>query len=174
MTRFVVVDALPVYGPAALSSPPGSERLGRQGIVVRFEREGQSAWTGNFAPGPGSYSAVLPHPDGHRVLVIAGGAVYEVDPDAAAAYPESLCCATNCHSIPGSSDIVLELNHIAFVRWARTGRTWETKRLSWDGFRDVVLTSERLTGDAWCPPIDAWQPFEVDIATGDAVGGAFD
>jgi anti-anti-sigma factor len=54
-----------------------------EGVVVEFRLGNNQTWVGNFQPGQhggNGYSAVTAHPDGHHVLVVAGGQGYVVDP----------------------------------------------------------------------------------------------
>src|SRR5215213_4990454 len=82
MPSFHVLPGLPPYGPTPRPFPAAWGRLGREGLVVEFEGTGTDVWMGNFVRGDGRLSSVLPHPDGRRVLVIAGGDLWVVDPHA--------------------------------------------------------------------------------------------
>ena len=62
--------------------------------VVAFEPTLGAQWVGNFGRGLSNKDAALPHPDGRRVLVIAGGALYEVDPVKAEPVDVADCCVT--------------------------------------------------------------------------------
>jgi hypothetical protein len=68
---------------------------------------------------------------------------------------------------------VLSVQGLAFLRLAPSGILWRTRRLSWDGFNAVRLSTETIRGDAWNPVEDRWMPFEVDLATGASEGGSF-
>jgi len=49
---------------------------------------------------------------------------------------------------------------------------WRTRRLSWDGFRNVVVQGQILIGEAWMFD-DTWHPFVVDLSSGTASGGSY-
>jgi hypothetical protein len=61
---------------------------------------------------------------------------------------------------------------LAFARLGPKGLLWHTRRISFDGFDQVQLDGDRLTGLAWAP-IDDWRPFSVDIRSGRSHGGAY-
>jgi hypothetical protein len=62
--------------------PALPRRLGRrrrEGVVVRYGKESESGWVGNFLPGLSGATSVRLHPDGTRVLVLAKGDCWAVD-----------------------------------------------------------------------------------------------
>ncbi|TWT74503.1 hypothetical protein Pla123a_33260 [Posidoniimonas polymericola] len=54
-----------------------------------------------------------------------------------------------------------------------SGLAWKTRRLSWDGFRELRVAGSSLFGEAYTPMGDSWHEFEVDLETGEAVGGSY-
>ena len=140
--------------------------------MVEFIDSQGRAWTGNFAPGLGSVSTVLPHPDGRRVLVAAEGALWSVDPDARVG--EELSGAVDAlWPIREPDGFVMSRQGLAFLRLGPSGVLWRTRRLSWDGFDQIRLDESTLSGLAWNPLDDRWDPFTVDLATGASTGGSF-
>jgi hypothetical protein len=127
---------------------------------------------GNFQGGFGTETTAREHPDGKRVLVVANGALYEVDPERAEPIPESDCCVTEIWPLPSINAILFVRDHIALMLWTANGRAWDTGRLSWDGFRNVRIAGDRVEGEAWSAPGDNWPPFQVDLRTGEFSGGA--
>lgn len=67
------------------------------------------------------------------------------------------------------------MQSLAFARFGADGIIWHTKRLSWDGFRDVQIENNRLIGYGWSIESreDRWCLFHVDLATGSSTGGGF-
>jgi hypothetical protein len=169
---FALLNGLPGTGPPSVSCPREWGQLGREGTVVSFQRRDGSTWVGNFQGGLGTETAVREHPDSKRVLVIANGALYEVDPERAEPIAESDCCVTEIWPIPSTNTILLARDHIALMLWTAHGRAWDTGRLSWDGFRNVRIAGDRVEGEAWSAPGDSWSPFRVDLRTGEFSGGA--
>src|SRR5437899_12361110 len=47
------------------------------------------------------------------------------------------------------------------------------QHLSWDGFKNITITGNELSGFAWRPGENDWVPFRVDLRTGDAEGGSY-
>jgi hypothetical protein len=66
-------------------------------------------------------------------------------------------------------------NGLWFEAVGPNGLQWRSRRLSWDGVRDVSVSGHVLRGDAYAPegPDGAWYPFEVDLNTGDVTGGSY-
>lgn len=75
--------------------------------------------------------------------------------------------------LPEANDLILSRQDIAFLRIGAGGVVWHTRRVSWDGFRDVRIERLTLTGEAWSPIEDRWLPFSVDLRTGRAEGGSY-
>jgi hypothetical protein len=172
MVRFRILPGLPPYGPLPRAFPSEWGRRGREGVVVEFEPANGPPWTGNFEPGIGGTSDVLPHPDGRRAIVIAAGDAWVVDPETAAG--ERLLDSIDAvWPVQAPEGFVFSWQGLAFVRIGTTGVIWHTRRLSWDGFDSVSVSKDRITGAAWDPMLNQWQPFEVDLATGASHGGSF-
>jgi len=139
---------------------------------VEFENNAGGTWVGNFGRGLSNLDVALPHPDGLRVLVIAGGALYDVDPRKAEPMDEADCCVTEVLTVTELNCFVFALNHISLMRWDATGKRWDTGRISWDGFANLRVQGNRILGEAWSAPNDEWVPMEVDLDTGEVSGGA--
>jgi len=52
------------------------------------------------------------------------------------------------------------------------GAIWHSRRISWDGFRDLILLDGELKGAAWMFD-DIWHPFTVSLASGVVEGGSY-
>ena len=67
--------------------------------------------------------------------------------------------------------VILNHQNIAFEAIGVAGRAWKSPRLSWDGFKEVLVDSEKIRGLAWKWD-DTWHKFEIDVATGRSLGGS--
>ena len=170
--EFRVLPGLPSYGPRAIEFPSAWGRGAREGLVVEFNVSPQSSWVGNFAPGLGGLDEVRPHPDGSAVLVITQGRMFYVDPAACTAV-EVAHPVFGVWALPDTNDLIMSRQDIAFFRVGPQGVVWHTRRLSWDGFRDIRIDGLGVTGDAWSPVEDCWMPFRVDVLSGRAEGGSY-
>jgi hypothetical protein len=168
-----VLDGLPVYGAPAV--PFSATGLGthREGLVVRFKASG-SDWVGNFQRGGTSCDQVRQHPDGQHVLVVAGGTAYVVDPDTQALVIHFGGQIRQIISLPDGPQVLLS-NGLWFEALDARGTTWRSRRISWDGFRNVSLEGGSVCGEAYAPEgIDGtWYPFAVDVRTGEVTGGSY-
>src|SRR3954469_10479713 len=143
-----VLDGLPPYGPSAVPFPAEWGCLGREGIVAEFRDSSGAKWSGNFRRGLGGLDGAVDHPDGRHVIVFAGGDAWLVDPELRV----GRCFAPAIDGRwPVSDGMVLSRQGLAFLRVGPGGVDWHTRRLSWDGFRDVILIDEDLTALCWSP-----------------------
>lgn len=169
---FKILPGLPPYGDPAKPFPESWGKTGREGFVVQFRRSDGRTWCANFAAGIEQSQAVMQHPDGQRVLVINGGDVWSVDPDQGSA--ERIFVGVDRYwPVDNPVGLVLSRQQLAFARLGPGGLMWHTRRLSWDGFDKVEISSDVIVGLAWSPLDEKWHPFEVDLRTGRSRGGSF-
>ena len=171
VTTFRAIQGLPPYGPMATSFPASFARTGREGYVVEFFPDMPDVWVGNFGPGLGGYSGVHLHPNGTDVAVFSAGAGYVIDATKRVLKKELGAAIANVWDMREPPGLVCDRQCLAFFRICAGGVVWHTRRLAWDGFRDVVLMPNRLTGLA-SGLDDAWLPFEVDLTSGASSGGS--
>ena len=175
MIEFSILPGLPGTGPYPEQFPPQNRQAHREGVVVRFCPPGEPSWVGNFQPGLSHVTEVRPHPNGRDVLIIAQGCGYVVDP-ATRELRESLGVAIiEVIEHPLAHGLILDHQGIQYEAVGPAGTLWETRRLSYDGFRAVRIEGAILRGEGWRPhgPKE-WLPFEVDLRTGRARGGAYE
>jgi len=173
MTEFRVLPGLPSFGPPAQPFPRAFQQLGSEGLVVEVRPAAAGAWVGNFRHGLSNFSGVYHHPDGHHLLFVAGGQGYVVDPTTHALESEIGAAIIGISELSNPPSLLLDHQGIVFERIGARGRIWRTRRLSWDGFRDVRIEAEAITGLGWHAPTDTWQPFEVDLRTGRTCKGVY-
>ena len=172
MSSFRILPGLPPYGAAAVAVPPDWAQVAREGLVVEFVTDTGETWVGNFRPGLGGIDEVRPHPNRHDVLVVSAGAAWLVDPNRRGA-TEVGDAIDAMWSVSDPEGVVLSLQGLAFVRIGPEGRAWHTRRISWDGFKHVQLSSTEITGLAWAPWDPEWTPFTVNLQTGRVQGGSY-
>ncbi len=168
-----VLDGLPVYGAAAV--PFSATGLGthREGLVVRFKAS-SGDWVGNFQRGLTSSDHVVLHPDGRHVLVIAGGTAHVVDPETQILVTHFGGGIEHVILLADGTSVLLS-NGLWFEALEARGTVWKSRRISWDGFRNVSLDGTFVRGEAYAPEgIDGtWYPFAVDVRTGEVTGGSY-
>lgn len=169
------LTGLPAVGEPAIPFPPEWGRLAREGVIFEF-RLGHTTWTGNFEPGSSSLTTGECHPNGRDALILAKGAVWQVDPLHQTARALGLD-AQHCFAVEDPKGFVLDVRGLSFARLGPDGILWTTDRLSWDGFSKLRLEGSRLVGLAYAPQapqgMEPWVPVAVDLASGQPEGGSF-
>ena len=172
MERHRVLPGLPATGPWPEQFTATGTGAHREGFVVEFSPDKRSTWIGNFQRGVTSYNAVLPHFDGRTLTVIAGGQAYVIDPE------DRRLLAT----FGGDIDVALAVkpenlwvmgNGIWLEAWDSSGLRWRSRRISWDGMRNIRIENDKVKGGALSPLDDHECPFAVDITTGAVEGGSY-
>jgi hypothetical protein len=142
-----------------------------EGFVVRFLPNAEASWVGNFQPGLTDMHDVMPHPDDKRLIVIAGGEAYVIDESDPTTWTHFGGSINFAEAIP-DLDAVLFGNGLWFELLGSESTIWQTRRISWDGMRDLRLQGLTLTGRSWCYD-DTWSDFTVDLVEGTVVGGSY-
>lgn len=170
MAAFEVLTGLPAYGPMAKSFPASGFGAHSQGFVVEFKSDKFGSWIGNFQLGPTTFSAAYDHPDAKRIVVVAGGNVYVVDPETQMA-EESGGMVLSATRLKEKNALLFEdCTNISLIS---AHGSWQTKRLSWDGIRNLTISGEFVSGEAWRYD-ETWHEFSVSLIDGSHLGGAYD
>ncbi|HLY90012.1 MAG TPA: hypothetical protein VKQ27_13605 [Acetobacteraceae bacterium] len=172
MTKFEILRGLPSYGPIACPFPEDGRGQFREGLAVKFWKKSGATWVGNFQRGFTSFDQVMNYPDGHLVIVIAGGDGYVIDPD----------LMKQTHKFGGGLTFAIELvdlnlvligDNIRVGTFTVDGPGWDSGRISWDGIRNIVVNGSSLSGEAYTPIDDCWQAFGIDLLTGEVTGAVY-
>lgn len=169
-TRHRILVGLPPCGPMPEQFSATGQGMHREGLVVEFTPPEAPPWLGNFQRGTTSLDVVIASRQNTTVIVIAGGQAYVVDP-----------VSRSCVRVFGGelehafefADRTVFSNGLWLEAIAGERLLWRTPRLSWDGMKEVRVDGSRIVGRAYDPTTDAWAPFSVEIANGDAVGGSY-
>ena len=171
MTKFRLLPGLPAYGEPATGFPADWATRGHEGLVVEFTNDGGETWVGNFQPGLGGLDSVLRHPNERDFLVMAKGTLWNVDSLSRTAV-ELAPTIFQAWPVSEPDGFIFNRQDLAFLRYAKSGLLWHTRRISWDGFKDLNLDALNISGKAWSPIDNKWIPFQVDTRTGRAEGGS--
>jgi hypothetical protein len=171
--KWEILDGLPAYGPAAVAFSATGLGTHSEGLVIRVHSS-SGAWVGNFQREASSVDRVLEYPDGRCLLVIAGGSAYVVDPETRELVRHFGGQIEQVLTLPEDPSFLFG-NGLWFEALGREGMKWRSRRISWDGFRHVVLNGNLLCGEAYAPegPEGAWYAFELDVQTGTVTGGSY-
>jgi len=166
-----LLPGLPPYAPPAEAFPRKWGPVGLEGIVVGFQTNFDS-WTGNFRPGAEGLTLAAAHPNKVDALVLARGDLWVVDESSRSA-ELLLPSVLSMLPVENPDGWILNRQGLAFARLGPHGLTWQTRRLSWDGFADLKVSGSELAGIAWSAVEDQWYPFSVDLRSGRSNGGSF-
>lgn len=170
---FEVQGGLPPYGPEALPFSATGVGTRSEGYVVKVYQAAGTEWIGNFQPGLSGFNSVFHHPDGERIIVIAGGLAYAVNIEKPGDWShfggqiEFAECIEELQAILIGNGLWFELH-------GKESLIWKSRRMSWDGMRDIRIEGVKLYGSAWTyHSPDTWSPFELDLSNGSHVGGTY-
>jgi hypothetical protein len=171
--RFEVLRGLPPYGPMATSFSIHGAREHREGLVVRFYPKDSEPWVGNFIGGMTACNIVLDHPNEADVIVVAGGDASVVDPDSRTIRNRIARDVEEAIALPSLGSVIFRcLVDFEMVKADNSG--WRSPRISWDGLRNVEVHGTELSGEAYSPLGDIWEPFKLDLLTGHCADGIYE
>lgn len=168
-----IIAGLPATGPLPEQFSHHGSGTHREGLVVRFKTPTDQVWIGNFQPGLSQFSNVFTQFGLDRCYVVAGGQGYIVDAKTRRCLGLLGGDIVWAFSLTDGSALIF-CSGTDFEAWTRSGMLWRSKRISWDGCRNLMPNGETLQGESWSPVGDNWEPFEIDLITGEHSGGSYD
>ena len=164
-----ILPGLPAYGDPAISFP--KPNAFREGLVVEFDN-GDHEWVGNFASGwRPDISSLHTELGAQAVVVVASGQGYVVNAVQRTLLQEFGDVADIWFESEISAMIVS--NDLWFHAFNAQRTIWTTRRISWDGMRNVERHGLILHGESYSPIDDNWDGFEVDLRNGEVTGGSY-
>ena len=144
-------------------------------MLVEFGSRPSSRWAAEFATGGWTGNrSLIPLPDGRRVVVLAEGNAYLIDPDSMRLDQHLSEFAVAGYCVNEAALFVIDCHGIVFEAYDELALRWRTRRVSWDGIERVSWSRRLLTSDTWSAPEQRWVPATVDLGTGRATGGGYD
>jgi hypothetical protein len=171
--QYEILPSLPSYGPMYIPISETGEPFYSEGYAVRFYKSDGTEWVANFQPGWTDLKHVIKLEKTSKVLVLAYGTCYLMNPDDTkpiaafgVGYSQIFKASHNRHVLQDQTDLtIIEPD----------GTYWHTKRISLDGLAEVNVENNIVSGLAFNPTHDTeeWVKFTYDIDTKILTGGSF-
>ena len=144
-----------------------------EGYPVCFYKSDGTQWIANFQPGWTNLKCVIELENTSNILVIARGTCYVMSPDETK--PIAVFGVGFSHIFKASENRLVLQDQTDFTIIEPDGTYWDTGRISWDGFAEVKVDNNLVSGLAFNPTSDAdeWVQFYYDLNTNILVGGSF-
>lgn len=163
----------PDYALLILCYPGAVEGL-VEGLGVKFfPREGVP-WYGTFASGSLSRNAVSfagSCPDKVRAIVISKGEGYVVNVDQPDDWSSIPLLPVMGVVSDAEQQVIIAWDYIRMLCIDQNGIRWKTRRISWDGIKDVTVHSNEIRASVWDPPKGCFRAATIDLATGTVTSG---
>jgi hypothetical protein len=170
-TRYEILESLPTYGPMYIPVTGDDEPYYSQGFAVRFYRDDKSDWAANFKPGWTGLNGIYELDNPQKLLVIAGGTCYVMNPNDTKPFSVFGVGYENVIKTNDGRLVLHDLTDITVIE--SNGDHWDSDRISWDGLKDLRLEGNLVTGLSYDPMNDAdeWIEFNYNIDTKEMTGG---
>jgi hypothetical protein len=170
MERYKILEGLPPYGDVPQQFSATGMGTYREGFVVQFSPNTTPVWVGNFQRGMGSLEGVFNHPNQELLVVVAAGQAYVIEVHNRELRQTFGGMLETVFEIP-EQELLVFGDRTEFQAFGRSGRIWQSHRISWDGFYSLAVDGDELVGEAWSYE-DIWLPFRLNLRSGQHQGGA--
>jgi hypothetical protein len=123
--------------------------------------------------GDNAPSGIWACPDPAWICAVAGGYAYLIDTDDPARWEQVAYRPVTNVTVVAEHALLVFAGFQSLLAWGRSGKVWETGRLSWDGLRIIAIHGETLLGLGWDMTTDREVEFNVNLKTGEHRGGGY-
>lgn len=172
--RYEILDSLPTYGPMYIPVSDNDELFYSEGFPVRFYKSDGSNWVANFKPGWTGLNKVFDFIEHDKIIVIAGGLGYIMTPEKEKPLSTFGLTINEIFQTDNGSLVCADGISI-FILDNLTGNLWKSVRISWDGFQNLELNDNIISGQSFDPTnsIKEWANFSLNIKTKELTGGSY-
>ena len=172
--RYEILDHLPAYGPMYIPVTEDDEPYFSEGFPIRFYKSDGSSWIANFKPGWTNLNQVFDFPQHDRIIVFAGGLGYIMSPNIEKPIETIGLTINEIFQTENGSLICADGISILIID-NQIGQLWQSERISWDGFKDIKLVGDIISGLSYDPTnsINPWTAFSLNLKTKKIIGGSY-
>lgn len=169
--RYEILPGLPGSGPMYIPVSDNNEQFYSEGFVVRFFKTDGTNWIANFKPGWSDFNFVKEYPDSNRIMIIAQGQGYIMEPDSLE--PLKTFGLRIKEVIEAKNNKIICADDCSLYLIDEKGGVWQSERISWDGIKELTIQQNTVAGLSYYPMNDSWVPFTFDIDTKLITGASF-
>jgi hypothetical protein len=118
-------------------------------------------------------SGIWACPDPAWICAVAGGYAYLIDTSDPARWEQLPYRPVTNVTVVAEHALLVFAGFQSLLAWGRSGKVWDTGRLSWDGLRVTAIHGETLLGLGWDMTTDRELEFNVNLKTGEHRGGGY-
>ncbi len=118
-------------------------------------------------------SGIWTCPDPAWICAVAGGYAYLIDTSDPTRWEQVAYRPVTNVTVVAEHALLVFAGFQSLLAWGRSGKVWETGRLSWDGLRITAVHGETLLGLGWDMTTDRELEFNVNLKTGEHCGGGY-
>lgn len=173
-SRYEILDSLPAYGPMYIPVSNSGDKFYSEGYVVRFFKDDGTEWVANFNDGWTDINEVFEYPKLNIIVIFARGIGYVMNPNNEK--PIFVFNSIAKYVFQDSNGILILIDDISIELFnPHSLELWLSKRISWDGFKDVVFDGTIVKGESFDPTnsVDEWVSFSFNIETKEILGGSY-
>ena len=169
--RYEILAGLPAYGLIYVSISQDEIPNFSEGFVVRFFKSDGSNWVGNFQSAWTNFSRVFDFPHFNKTVVLASGACYIMIDDNQKPSKILGVGITDVYQTADNTLVLVDQTEFIVID-INNDNAWQSDRISWDGFKDLVFSGDTVSGLAYYPSNEdeEWCRFSFNFRTNEIVG----
>ena len=118
-------------------------------------------------------SGIWACPDPGWICAVAGGYAYLIDTSDPSRWHQLPYRPVTNVTVVAEHALLVFAGFQSLLAWGRSGKSWETGRLSWDGLSITAIHGDTLQGLGWDMTTDRELEFRVNLKTGEHRGGGY-
>ncbi len=148
--RYEILAGLPAYGPMYKSIPNSGKNIYSEGFVVRFFKDDGTDWVANFTgkEGMDRQPEIIELPKKRFLLIIVQGCVYILDPNFETPI-DKVSVDLDAIYFASKDRTILQDYLSNFKVIEADGIIWETESISNDGFDEIKVEDNIVSGKAY-------------------------
>ena len=161
-----------------LSTPPVSgefeehyfDALGNC-TFIKFDPEDDLPWLGIFGEGELGCTAIACSKE-YAFIISLGKAYYICLKTKSLVYSDDKHFLADVVSTK-DDNLFIANDYLSIHMYSKNGHQWNTNRISWDGFQNIMIEGNKVSGEAWSPIENKWLPFQIDLTNKSVIGGSY-
>lgn len=146
-----------------------------QETIVRVWPQGGDPWFGVFPQGRElevDVTGLHIWPSTRKMFVVAKGSGYMVDTSNPHNWSTAHLSPITSFGSEALDGLLVISDNLRVAAYSADRLLWKSAQISWNGIKNLEITPDGITGEAWDDLWGAWVSFLIDKETGKHQGGA--
>ncbi|WP_158977398.1 hypothetical protein [Cellulophaga sp. L1A9] len=170
--KYEILKSLPPYGPMYVTVSDDGMESYSEGYVVKFFKSDSTEWIANFKTGWSDFNCVHSFENTDLIVVISSGTCYLMHPDEIK--PRNVFGVGYKSLLEKENGGLILEDQTNLTIIEENGEIWHSERISFDGFKDIKLKENIVSGFYYVPTSGdgQWTEFSLNLLTKELLSGS--